>query len=401
MKPKRIVALVFLLLSLPLISQQKTKTIKPLNIENKIITIDGKLDEEEWQQAPVAGQFIQFEPRLGEPASFETKARVLYDDHFLYVGISCYDPEPDKIVSRVTKREGALETDDTIAIGLDTFADQRTAYGFFTNILGTQLDGRLSDNGRTWDPTWDGEWKSAGNRTDFGWTVEVAIPFTSLKFNPGTDKTWGFGLVRFIPRQLEIDTWTGPVENYRRVSQFGILTGLNLKKSKKKYRIIPHLISKFEEGKNTEIDVGLDARYAFSQTVSANLTVNPDFAIIEADEEVINLTRFEAYLPEKRNFFLEGSEIYKQRIQLFYSRRIEDIYGGLKVYGKLGKYEFSSLIAQSKPGNDPDDLSASFTVFRLRRDIFKSSNIGFLVANKHIGGLSQGSLGLDVVHFFS
>ena len=390
-----------LLLSLSLFSQNSGKTLKAIRVDEKTIRVDGKLDEKEWKLAPVAGQFIQFEPRLGEPAEFDTRFRVLYDDHYLYVGISCFDPEPDKIVSRVTKREGPLDTDDSIGIGLDTFGDRRTAYVFFTNILGTQLDGRLSDNGRTWDTTWDGEWKSAGSRTDFGWTAELAIPFTSLKFNPGNDRTWGFGMVRFVPRSLGVDTWTGPVEDFKRVSQFGTLTGLNLKTSRKKYQIIPHVIAKFEKDQKAQVDLGLDLRYAFSQTVSANLTVNPDFAIIEADEEVINLTRFETYLPEKRNFFLEGSEIYSQRIRLFYSRRIEDIYGGLKVYGKLGKYEVSFLTAQSKPGSDLDDLSANFTVFRLRRDIFKSSNIGFLVANKHADGLSRGSMGLDVVHFFS
>jgi hypothetical protein len=389
------------LFSLNLSAQFQIKKVGATKIKNKTIVVDGKLDEPLWQKSAVATDFIQFEPHKGRPASFKTEARILFDDRFIFIGVSCYDPEPEKIVSRITKREGVIDSDDSISIGLDTFADKRTAYAFFTNILGTQLDGRLSDNGRTWDTTWDAEWKSKGSRTEYGWCVEVAIPFASLKFNPGKNKTWGFGLGRIIPRKLERSTWTGPVEDFDRVSQFGVLTGLDLKKTRKKYQIIPHVITKVEQDEKTEFEAGIDIRYAFSQAVSANLTVNPDFAIIEADEEVVNLTRFETFLPEKRNFFLEGSEIYQQRIKLFYSRRIEDIYGGLKLYGKLGKYEFSTLVVQSKPGDDPEDLSANYTVFRLRRDFSKSSNIGFLMANKLTDGRLSGSAGIDIVHFFS
>ncbi len=395
------IGLVLLLMGMALGAGNPDKAAKAQIIDNHSITIDGRLDESQWQLGEANGDFIQFQPQLGQPASYKTEFRVLTDDQYIYIGVSCYDPEPDKIVSRITSREGGIDTDDAIAIGLDTFTDSRTAYGFFTNVLGTQLDGRLSDNGRTWDATWDGEWKSAGSRTDFGWCAEVAIPFSTLKFKPGKNRTWGFGVVRFIPRWLEIDTWTGPVEDYGRVSQFGILKGLVLKKTLKKYQIIPHVISKMEEDKKTEFEAGIDIRYAFSQQVSANLTVNPDFAIIEADEEVINLTRFETYLPEKRNFFLEGSEIYNQRFQQFYSRRIADIYGGLKLYGKLGKYEFSTMVVQSKPGDDPEDLSSNFTIFRLRRDFSRASNVGFLMASKLLDGKLYGSAGVDILHFFS
>jgi hypothetical protein len=147
--------------------------------------------------------------------------------------------------------------------------------------------------------------------------------------------------------------------------------------------------------------VGVDARYAFSQAVSGNLTINPDFATVEADQEEINLTRFETYLPEKRNFFLEGSEIYQQRIQLFYSRRISDIYGGAKVYGKFDGYEFQGLTAQTKKNEEREEDSANFTVFRLKRDVMKSSNIGFITANKLVNGKNWGTTGIDTALYFS
>jgi len=392
--------LILALLVVACLSAQE-KSIRAVRTENRAITVDGRLDEPQWQTGEVAGDFMQFQPQLGQAATFKTEVRVLTDDRFVYFGVTCHDPEPDRIVPRITRRDGDISTDDAIAIGLDTHMDRRTAYGFFTNVLGTQLDGRLSDNGRTWDTTWDGEWISAGSKTDRGWCAEVAIPFATLKYQPGENMTWGLGLVRFIPRQLETDTWTGPMEDYGRVSQFGFLQGIQLEEIQKKQRIIPHAITRFEEDHETELEVGVDVRYALSQQVSANLTLNPDFAIIEADEEVVNLTRFETFVPEKRNFFLEGSEIYQQRIKLFYSRRIEDIYGGLKLYGKLGKTEFSSMVVQSRPGEAPGDLSANFSVIRVRRDFSRSSNIGFLMASKLQEGRLSGSAGIDIVHFFS
>jgi hypothetical protein len=185
------------------------------------------------------------------------------------------------------------------------------------------------------------------------------------------------------------------------VSQYGELKGLDLEKAADRAQIIPHLISKLEEGKKSEFEVGVDARYAFYQNLSGNLTINPDFATVEADQEQINLTRFELSLPEKRNFFLEGSEIYKQRIQLFYSRRIGDIYGGAKVYGKSGSFEFSGLSAQTRDNEITGEDSANFSVFRLKSDVFKSSTIGFLAANKLVSGKSQGTVGFDTSLYFS
>jgi hypothetical protein len=365
------------------------------------ITIDGKLDETIWQKAQPASRFLQYQPSKGSPASFKTETRILYDNKYIYFAVTCFDPQPEKITASVSKREGELTTDDAVAIALDTFNDGQTAYIFFTNLKGIQKDGRLADNGRTFDDTWDGKWLSAGSKTTNGWTAEIAVPFETIKYNPGKNRTWGLGITRFIPRKLETDTWSGPMESYMRVSQFGSITGLDLEKMKKKRQIIPHVISKFEKGKKAEVEAGLDVRYAFSQSVSADLTINPDFAIVEADQEQINLTRFELSLKEKRNFFLEGAEIYRQRIKLFYTRRITDIYGGFKVYGKSKDYEFSAMSVQTKKDLDEGIDTANFTVLRFRKNIFRSSNIGVLLANKLIDGKYYGSAGIDLVHFFS
>ncbi len=376
------------------------KEIRPLKISGKIL-IDGRFTEPEWKSAEVAGDFIQFQPEKGKTPPFKTEVRILYSDEYIYFGFICEDREPEKIISRLSGRDADLSEDDSVGIGIDTFLDRRTAYYFFTNPSGTQLDGRISDNGRTTDSTWDEKWLSSAKKTSTGWNAEIAIPLSILKFNPGKNLKWGLGLIRYIPRFLERDTWTGPVEITTKVSQFGTMKGFVLKRSRRNLKVIPHVITRFRKDEKTQISAGLDLRYAISQSLSADLTINPDFAIIEADREQINLTRFELSLPEKRNFFLEGSEIYSQRIRLFYSRRISDIHGGVKIYGKKNGYEFAAMTVQSKKDEDLDLGSANFSVFRLRKDIFKSSTLGFIGANKIVGGKNYGNIGFDLVHFFS
>ncbi len=365
------------------------------------IVVDGVLEEDAWRNAPEVGDFIQFQPRRGDPAQFQTIVKLAYDEHFIYFGFFCYDPQPENIAARLGKRDADLRPDDSVYVLLDTFNDRQSCYYFGSNLLGTQWDGRISDNGRTSDDTWDGIWKSAAQKTDFGWSAELAIALTSVKYEPGTDKTWGLSLGRGVPRILEYSFWTGPLESTEKVSQFGELTGLELAAVIKKSQIIPHVIFKVEEARPSEFAAGLDGRYAFSQLVSGNLTINPDFATVEADQEQINLTRFELSLTEKRNFFLEGSEIYQQRIRLFYSRRIADIYGGLKVYGKSGGYEYQGLTTQAKKDESIDLDSANYTVFRLKRDVMTSSTIGFLAANKLINGKNKGTAGLDTALYFT
>ncbi|NIM59849.1 MAG: hypothetical protein GTO16_13055 [Candidatus Aminicenantes bacterium] len=405
---KNILRIVFIFLlftilaksSHPFFNQEEIKEAIASKIDESI-KVDGFLDESVWERAPEISDFIQFEPERGKPASLKTTVKILYDENFIYFGFLCYDPRPGRIAARMTKRDADLTDDDAVIVGLDTFYDRRNCYYFITNLLGTQHDGRITENGLTRETTWDGIWKSAGQKTDYGWSAEIAVDLSSLKYEPGKNKTWGFNVGRTVPRILEWSFWTGPLESSTKVSQFGALRGLDLIRAEKKAQIIPHLISKIEEGEKSELEGGIDVRYAFSQMVSGNLTVNPDFATVEADQEQINLTRFELSLSEKRNFFLEGSEIYRQRIRLFYSKRISDIYGGAKFYGKSGGYEFSGLSAQTKKDESLGEESANFTVFRLKKDIMKSSTIGFLAANKLVGGKNKGTAGIDTSLYFT
>lgn len=361
--------------------------------------IDGILDDEVWKNAPSVSDFIQFEPDKGKPASVRTVAKILYDNDYIYVAFLCYDPEPEKIELEA-RRDRLMMGVDSVTVDLDTFNDDRTMYYFRTNPLGVQHDGRVTDNGLIADTNWDGIWKSAGARIEEGWSAEMAISFTAVKFQSGKNRTWGIQFSRYFPRRFEKNFWTGPFEEYKKVSVNGSLTGLDLEMTKKKIEIIPHSISRIQESEKTGFEAGLDASYAFSQSISGYLTINPDFSTVEADREQVNLTRFELHLPEKRNFFLEGNDAYQQRIRLFYSRKITDIYGGIKLYGKRGRYEISALSAQSREG-DEEGASTNFSVLRLKRDIWEFSSIGFLAANKLTDGRNQGTVGLDVLHYFT
>jgi hypothetical protein len=401
---RKIIA-ILIAFSIPLLfsnafGQWKLKKTTAKKITEPVV-IDGVIDEAAWKGAPEVSNFIQFQPRRGELAQFRTVVKISYDEEFIYFGYLCYDSQPEDIAARLVKRDSDLKPDDSVYVLLDTFNDKQSAYFFGTNLLGTQRDGRFTDNGRTDDETWDGVWRAAAKKTDFGWSAEIAISLTSIKYEPGENKTWGLSLGRAVPRILEGSFWTGPLESFQKVSQFGELIGLELAAAVKKSQIIPYAILKVEEKESTEMAAGLDVRHAFSQLVSGNLTINPDFATVEADQEEINLTRFELSLPEKRNFFLEGSEIYQQRIRLFYSRRIADIYGGVKVYGKPGGYEYQGLSTQAKKDEANGHDAANYTVFRLKKDVMTSSTFGFLGANKNINGKNKGTAGFDTALYFT
>lgn len=166
--------------------------------------IDGIVDESEWEGAAVAGDFIQFEPRRGEPSEFRTEVLVLYDSTHLYLAYRMWDTEPP--AAQLTRRDANLQTDDAVALLLDSHHDRQSAYFFMTNPLGTQFDGRVANDGRTTDGTWDAPWVTTASRTDFGWSAEMAIPFTSIQYDAGEDRTWGLNLLRTRRRSSCTDT---------------------------------------------------------------------------------------------------------------------------------------------------------------------------------------------------
>ena len=357
--------------------------------------IDGVIGDNEWRDASRGEDFIQFQPNLGDPSPLQTVVYVQYDDEYLYVAFEAHDPE--SLMGQMTERDSPLWNDDSVEIYIDTFHDARSGYYFMTNVLGTQTDGRIAEDGTSSDDTWDAPWDSATQPTDYGYAAEVSIPFSALQHEAGDEITWGINFGRVRRRTLEHSYWSGPVDHWARVSQAGDLVGLDIEPQSRRHQFIPYALGQAQQRQAAEGAIGADFRYALTPQASAYATVNPDFATIEADQEEINLSRFELSLAEKRQFFLEGQELFNQRIQTFYSRRVGDISAGGKVLGRQNGWTFALLSTLG----DIDGSRAAYSVARVQRDVSLRSNVGLLFANRGHAGLQQGSVGLDANLFFS
>jgi hypothetical protein len=349
-------------------------------------TIDGVVGETEWDiSEPLF--FMQMQPFKDQPASEPVRLGVQYDELNIYFLFICLDSDPSRIVSNIAVRDKLSTADDFILLQIDTYLDHRTAYVFAVNPLGTQYDVAVSDDGKTTDSNWDAEWFSATSINDSGWIAEIKIPFSSIRYKKRLD-TWGVNFVRMHRYTSEMSTWAGPVNHYYQVSTSGLLEGLDLSGARKSLSVTPYASMRYEDSDLTGNhdrfipDAGLDARWQFTQGSVANITINPDFATVEGDQEEINLTRWELQYPEKRPFFLEGNDMYQTRIRTFYSRRIGDIYGGAKVAGKEGKYAYSLIGAYSVKDTYEDVPNSFFTIARIKRDILNSSAVGFTLTDK-------------------
>jgi hypothetical protein len=326
------IAIVLLLIGL-VVSARRTaaQTPAPGAFELKAIRvaeppdIDGVVEDDEWKDAARATGFVQFEPRRGEPASRRTEAFVLYDAEHLYVAFRCWDDEP--LAAQLTQRDADLFSDDSVGLLIDTSHDRQTAYFFVTNPLGTQEDGRLIDDGNDSDTTWDAPWKSAAARTDYGWSAKFAIPLTSIKYAAGRDVTWGINLGRTRRRTLEFDTWSYPIDATGRVSQAGLLAGLDLEPPARRHQVIPYALAQAQQDQPGDFQAGVDARYNVTTQTAVYGTLNPDFAD-QADLEVNHALHVAA----KRGC-LEGAGC--QRIAPS-TRGIAVVLGGGRLLGKQG-----------------------------------------------------------------
>ncbi len=257
-------------------------------------TIDGQIEVSEWSGAAVLDQpFIQFVPEFGAESPYRTVVRVAQTETALYVAFEAFDPDPSRIAAAVTRRDGGLDADDSVSVAIDTFGDERTAYYFRTNSLATQEDGRIADNGRTVDDRWDAAWKSAARRHEDRWTVEFEIPFSILRYSTESAATWRINFLRTTPRTLETSLWSGPGETVWRVSSFGEIRDIRLPEQEADpWVFIPYGLAVLEDGDDADIEAGIDVRWRPSSRLAVDLTLNPDFALVEADVEEINLSRF-------------------------------------------------------------------------------------------------------------
>jgi len=329
--------------------------------------------------------FIQLEPDKDSLATQQTKFLIAQDSNNLYFGVVCYQLDP--VVAKIQSRDQLSKNDDIILLMIGSYDDQRNGYGFFVNPLGTQIDMQITDDGRIIDLNWDTEWISAVSVFEGGWQAEMIIPFRSIKYKRNTDK-WEFNVGRVYRSNSETTYWSGPMSNDFRMSQSGSLIGLNPPGKMSKVSLFPYATMKYENSTETEnkadyeFNAGGDLLWQITPTLSANATYNPDFATIEADPELINLTRYELRYPEKRLFFLEGNQMFSTRIRTFYSRRIGDIDFGGKLNGKVGGYNMNILGLRSSDIPEIEEPQSWFVAARVKRDILKSSSVGLTFVDK-------------------
>ncbi len=385
-------------------------TLKALKI-NAPITLDGVLDEAAWAKAPRISNFTQRELDENAPSTERTEVVALYTPTELYLGVWCYDDEPDKIVAQKMKWDFEYGVEDNFIFVLDTYGDKRNAYLFVTNPNGAQYDALVVDNNARANVDWNGVWYVAATRTKEGWFAEIKVPFSTLKFSAANEQTWGINFERNIRRKREQVLWQGWSRDASivQVNRAGSLAGLKDLTRMKVFEFRPYALAGAEKERatpgKTVGNLGLDGSYLVNPTVKVDFTIHPDFAQVESDNLIVNLTRFSIRLPEKRQFFLEAQNFFDfplGQARPFYSRRIgifEDqltpILGGARFLGKMGRSTLGAMVLQTQT----TDLSAStnFSLVRWKQDILEQSSVGFLAIGSVQRGRFNGTGGVDVL----
>ena len=283
--------------------------------------VDGVLDESVYRDTPPIGGFVQQEPFEFQPATEKTEAWVFFDDRYIYVSARCWESQPDRRVANEMRRDTSqLRQNDTFAVLFDTFRDRRNGYIFYANAIGGFSDSQVTDEGPP-NTDWNTVWSVRASNFEGGWSIEMAIPFKSLRYAPGQNQTWGINFRRVVrwknewsylaqvPRALT--TFRGILK----VSSAATLTGLQAPLGSRTVELKPYALAGVSTDRTTvpavngDLDgrVGGDFKYGITQNLTADLTVNTDFAQVEVDEQQVNLTRFNLFFPEKRDFFLEGA----------------------------------------------------------------------------------------------
>ena len=419
------------------------------------IKVDGHLDEIEWQQADVAGDFFQLEPVEGAPATHPTEVRVLYDDKNLYIGFVCFDPNPEHIMAPDMQRDTRMSfSNDMVTVVIASLDHYREAFEFQTNPNGARADSFVSSEGNTSDRDWNGLWNAASQVYDYGWSAEYVIPFHTLRFPRRQNQTWGINFGRRIQRSREESYWVplslrdGDQALYR-FGKGGRLTALSDITPGGRVQATPFTVlgaqsSRFTESAPTptrpiaatDLDNGMqrslggDLKVSVTSGITLNATVNPDFAQVEADDEVVNLSRFEFQFTEKRPFFLERSDIFtlNQRPQrrgpqrrggdltpqLFFSRRVGrqlpdgqsvPIDLGMRLTGKVGHTTIGFLNVQTRETEYEDDGEkkteplTNWQALRLVRDFGSRSSVGMMATFKEPNPRFDDRIGMAIPRY--
>ncbi len=387
------------------------------------IDLDGRLDEPIYQStAPMTG-FIQQLPDEGAPASERTEAWVFFDDDNLYVSARNYDSAPPSewVANEMRRDANQLRQNDSFSVLFDTFLDRRNGSIFLVTPIGGFSDVAVTNEGANVNADWNVVWDSRTGRFDGGWTVEIRVPFRSLRYRPGPNQSWGFQLRRIIRRRNEASYLTAlPISAARgnsviagiwRVSQAATLEGVEVPARSLNVEVKPYAIGGLRTDRvaasptNNDLDgdVGVDVKYGLTSNLTVDATYNTDFAQVEVDEQQVNLTRFNLFFPEKREFFLEGrgnfdftsgsgapTMFFSRRIGLQQGRVVPILYGA-RVTGKVGAFDVGVLNMHTDASDFATIESTNFTVVRLKRDVLSRSTVGALFTNRSQSLAGDGS----------
>ena len=385
------------------------------------LTLDGRLNEEMYSDIAPASGFIQQDPKEGDPASDRTDVWVFFDERNLYIAARCWDEHPEQILANELRRDHInIYNNDNFAMGLDTFYDRRNGYLFQTNAIGGVGDGYMTDE-KEHNRDWSTVWETKSQIDEHGWTVEMAIPFKSLRYQNAGPQTWGILFRRIVRGSrnehsflTQIPAAAGGGGIYR-MSHGATLVGVEAPARSRNLEIKPSAISSVSTDETTSPavrndpagDVGLDVKYGVTRGLTADFTYNTDFAQVEADEQQVNLTRFSQFFPEKREFFLEGQGIFAfggvsgqsgrglgttiptETPVLFFSRRIGlnrgrsvPLIGGGRLTGRAGRYSIGVLNIETDDEPAAGAAQTNFTTLRVKRDVLRRSNIGVLLTRR-------------------
>jgi Domain of unknown function (DUF5916)/Carbohydrate family 9 binding domain-like len=387
--------------------------------------IDGIVEEEVWFQAEAIEDFIQSEPHEGEPATERTEVRILYDDNSLYIGAICYDSDPSGIVVTDSRRDSPLVDTDSFQLILDTYQDRQNGFVFGTNPAAIEYDGQVSSEGEGgqtstrrraqaslgggFNLNWDASFIVKTYRDERGWMAEFKIPLRSLRYG-AKPQSWGLNFKRTIRRKREEVYWSpvSRIYNLNRLSSAGDLVGLELE-TPRNFKVIPYGLTSatrdyvLQDARELDGQVGVDAKFGVTPSLNLDVTVNTDFAQVEADDQQINLTRFNLFFPEKRPFFLENAGTFAigtgdsngRTIDLFFSRRIGigpsgelvPIQVGARLSGKAGDYNVGFMNMQTE-SIDGVTAANNFTVAALGRELPNRSSLRGLFVNRSATGSS-------------
>jgi hypothetical protein len=402
-------------------------TVRAIRLTSPL-KVDGRLDEDVYTREQPFGGLIQVAPRYGEQQTERSDVWITYDDRNVYVTCRCWDSAPPEqwIANELRRDTNGLRQNDHFGVMFDTFYDRRSGFAFYTNPLGARADYSVVDEGGS-NTDWNPVWTSRTGRFDGGWTVEMAIPFKSIRYRAGANQVWGIQLRRSVRRKNEWAYLTpvpqslaGP-QALNRISSAGTLVGLDLPKSGRNIELKPYALSRLTTDRlrtppvSDELDgnFGGDAKFAITPNLTADFTANTDFAQVEIDEQQVNLTRFSLFYPEKRDFFLEGRGIFDfarggtgvtsttgatDTPYLFYTRRIGlnggrviPINAGGRLTGKLGPYAIGLMNIQTGAESASQTDATNFTVVRLKRDVLRRSAIGVMATSRSVSAIGSGS----------